>query len=55
MVHHFSRVLWMLHLYWLEIVVNYPTFGTDDVGPLNEYALGHSVSEVCALLDIDVA
>jgi hypothetical protein len=29
--------------------------GEDDVGPLNEYALAHPISDVCALLEIEVA
>jgi hypothetical protein len=28
--------------------------GEDDAGPLNEYALAHSLSELCSLLDIEI-
>ena len=28
--------------------------GEDDVGPLNEYALAHPISDLCGLLEIDV-
>jgi hypothetical protein len=48
-----SGSVWMDAVSGRAVALNFA--GEDDTGPLNEYALAHPISELCNLLEIDVA